>query len=436
MRQHLQSVTRHQGAREAHQAGRIDMHAISRSRRSSIGAIVALGLMVCPHSMARADVFLLHSGGQVEGEWLNQDEQPLIAYQVRTHQGIVVRLQATDVRESIRQTAEQQEYERLSRSAADTIEGQWKLAEWCRRNGLLNERKRHLLRILDHDSNHADARKALGFAFVEGKWVTQGEFRREEGYEHYKGRWRTAQEIEILEARAKHELAERDWLSRLRRLRQAMNDRNKTRSAVETIRGIKDPVAIRPLNHMMSKEPLRDVKMLYADVLASIDTAESAQALVYASLNDPDEEIFYYCVDRLVQMKQHRVVDAYIDALRDPRNETVNKAAVALGRLNERSAVSPLIDALITTHTLVKPSQYAPDATAVSFNHTTGTSMMKNDSAHVYITRIQNQHVLHTLSQLSGGSNFGFDQRAWRYWYAQEKRAEQAAGQVERRPSG
>lgn len=397
--------------------------------------LAAAALLLSLPRPAKADLFLLRSGGQIEGEWLNREEQPLTAYRVKTAQGVVVQLQTTDVRETIHQSPEQLAYERLAPTAADTVDGHWQLAEWCRKNGLSAQRSIHLRRIIELDTNHQEARRALGYTFIDGQWKTQDQFRREEGYEYYKGRWRTAQEIEILETRAKHHLAEREWLARLRRYRLNMNDRTKAQSAVEAVRAIDDPVAVRPLAGLLSGERVRHIKFLYVDVLASIDTADSAQALVYASLNDRDEEIFHYCVKRLVEMQQRGIVESYVEALKDTRNDRVNKAAMALARLNDLSAVSPLIDALITTHTSVTPPRFGGEATAISFG-SGGSSMVQNDGPKVQISRVHNQPVLDTLTRLSGGSNFGFDQRAWRYWYAQEKKTEQAGLQVERRPAG
>jgi len=410
----------------------------ARRRRQifRLGELLAAAmLLACLPGDATADLFLLRNGGQIEGEWLNREEQPLTAYRVKTALGIVIQLQTTDVRETVRQSSEQLAYEQLAPKVADTVDGHWQLAEWCRKNGLSAQRASHLRRIIELDANHQAARRALGFTFIEGEWITQNEFRREEGYELYKGRWRTAQEIEILETRAKHNLAEKEWLARLRRYRLNMNDRNKAQAAMEAVRAIDDPVAVGPIAGMLQRERVRAIKWLYVDVLASIDTAQSAQVLVQASLADTDEEIFYYCIKRLAGMKQRAVVDSYIDALKAPQNDRVNKAAVALAQLNDRSAVSPLIDALITTHTRVTPSKFGADATAVSFG-SGGTSMMSNEGPKVQIAHVRNQHVLDTLTKLSGGSNFGFDQRAWRYWYAQEKKSEQAGQQVERRPAG
>jgi hypothetical protein len=387
--------------------------------------------LVSPLSL-RADEFLLRSGGRIEGEWLNREEQPLTAYRVRTRAGVVLHLNTSDVSEAIRLSPERAEYDRLAPTSADTVEGNWSLAEWCRKQGLTSERQNHLRRIIELDENHQAARRALGYTFIEGKWITQEDFRREEGYEYYKGRWRTAQEIEILESRSKYNLAQREWLARLKRYRLNMNDAGKARAAIDAVRAIDDPVAVRPLAELLASERVRSVKFLYVDVLASINTADAVHVLVHRSLQDPDEEMFYYCVDRLAGIKQPGVTEAYVAALKDSSNERVNKAAAALARMNDRSAISPLIDALVTSHASVKPSKFGGDATAVSFNGN-GSSMMQNEGPKVQIAHVRNQHVLDTLTKLSGGSNFGFDQRAWRYWYAQEKKAEQAGQTLGRR---
>src|SRR5687768_2152217 len=170
---------------------------------AAIAAVVALA--IGPRSL-QADVFLLVSGGRVEGEWLNREEQPLRQYLVRTGAGLTVALPPDQVQEAIRLSPAQAEYRQRAPVAPDTVEGQWTLAEWCRVNRLTSERRTHLERVIQIDPNHQSARRALGYQFLYGKWITRDEFRRQEGYEYYQGRWRTPQEIEILEARARTEL--------------------------------------------------------------------------------------------------------------------------------------------------------------------------------------------------------------------------------------
>lgn len=369
---------------------------------------------------ARADLFLLESGGRVEGEWLNREEQPLRQYQVRTSAGLIVTLPQQQVREAIRQSTAEAEYQKRAPATPDTVEAQWALAEWCRTSGLAHERRTHLARIVALDPNHQLARRALGYQFLYGKWVTRDEFRRQEGYEYYKGKWRTPQEIEILESRGRIELAQKEWLLKLRRWRRDL-DSEKSKVAYDQIAAIKDPVAVGPLGTAFGGERVRRVKMLYADVLANINTKDAVGVLVDRTLNDPDEEIYYYCLDKLAQLHPPHVGDPFITALKDSSNVRVNRAGAALARLQDRTAISPLIDALITTHAQVQPGRpgAGPNSTTTAFGEG-GTVLKQNEGPKVLIVHVQNQQVLGALTKLTG-ANFGFDQRGWRFWHAQEK---------------
>jgi hypothetical protein len=278
--------------------------------------------------------------------------------------------------------------------------------------------------MVELDPNHQQARYALGYQFLKGEWISRGDFRRQEGYEFYKGRWRTPQEIEILETRARLELAEKDWALKLRRWRNNLEDPDKARLGYESLLAVSDPVAVRPLSEMFSRERIRQVKMLYADILANINNEAATSVLVARTLDDPDQEVFYHCLDKLVKLQPPHVADPFVAALRDANNQRVNRAGVALGKLRDQSTISPLIDALITTHTRVLPGRAGPNSTTTTFSDS-GTGMKQNEGPQVQIVHTQNQQVLDALTQLAGVS-FGFDQRAWRYWHAQEKIAQEA----------
>ena len=112
-------------------------------------------------------------------------------------------------------------------------------------------------------------------------------------------------------------------------------------------------------------------------------------------------------------------------ALKDNDNYKVNRAAAALARLQDKSAISPLIDALTTTHTRVINTGPGADATTTAFT-SSGTLMKKGEGPEVQIVHVRNQPVLDALTKLTG-ADFGYDQRAWRYWHAQEKIAKEAS---------
>jgi PBS lyase HEAT-like repeat-containing protein len=348
---------------------------------------------------------------------------------VRTTAGLTVTLQIDQVREHLQPSAAEREYYRLAPTFPDTVAGHWNLALWCRQQGLSDLRRKHLERIVELDPNHRQARAALGYGFIGGNWVQLAAHKRDQGLELYRKQWRTPQEIELLERDSKRELLEKEWLTKLQRWRK-MLDSDKAPQAQQLVRAIEDPVAVRPLGDLFKKERARSVKRLYADVLAKIHTGEAVQVLIHGTLNDPDIEVFHYCLDRLVALQVPHLAEEYIDALRDANNERVNRSAAALAQIGDRSAISPLIDALETVHQRTIPGRpgMGPDATAATFTPDGGGSFVQNEGPKVQIVRVQNQQVLTALTQLSGGSGFGFDQKAWKYWYHQEQQAEARRG--------
>ena len=77
------------------------------NKRCLTAFVVAAIASLC--GSARGDVFLLESGGQIQGEWLNRDEQPLTKYQVRRG-SVTFSLPVGQVREAIRQQPAELEY--------------------------------------------------------------------------------------------------------------------------------------------------------------------------------------------------------------------------------------------------------------------------------------------------------------------------------------
>jgi hypothetical protein len=394
------------------------------TKYSVLPVAAALAFFAGTLPIVRADTFILESGGQIEGQWLNRDEQPATRYEIR--QGaITLTLPLAQVREAIRQSPAEAEYAVRAPAVTDTADAQWVFAEWCRKNGLKAQREIHLRRAIELDPNHQQARFALGYQYIKGEWITQGDSRRQEGYELYRGKWRLPHEIEILESRSRNELAEKEWLSRLKKWRRELDDRDKSKLARDALAAINDPIAVGPISDFLARERVRSVKALYADVLARINNRDAVRVLINQALGDPDEEVFFYCLDRLVQLQPPHVADPFIAALKNNDNVRVNRGAIALGRLRDKTAVSPLIDALTTTHSRVINNGAGAEATTAGFAN--GNAFMKKgDAAELQVFHIQNQPVLDALSKLTS-VNFGFDQKAWRYWYAQEKVARETA---------
>lgn len=372
-------------------------------------------------SIARADRFVLASGAVIEGTLVNRDESPRSTYQVRTASGALVTLARSQVDEYMRErlTAEQEEYHRVAPQHADTVDGQWQIAEWCRQRGLKEEREVHLRRILELDPDHVKARHALGYVQLQGKWTTRDNDLSSKGYRLYKGEWRTPQDIALIEQRVKATQIRREWLARLQRWRSELGDPAKMAAAYQQIAQVRDNAAVGPLREMLRREAVRDVKSLYLDVLAEIASPESVQAIVDVSLNDPDVEIFYLCADIIERMQPHEARQPYIDALSDANNIRINRAAHMLARLEEHSAMGLLIDRLITTHQVVVGGGggRGGDAVSTTFERGGGGSFQAGSSTRVEQVHQENAEVRDALVKLSGVS-FGYDVAAWRRWYA------------------
>ncbi len=380
--------------------------------------------LACVGPMTAADVFVLRQGGRLRGTWMNRQEPAPNQYLIRTEEGGLLKLDAAEVRLALPQDPRLAEYERRLERCADRVDGHWQLSEWCREQDLKEQRETHLQRILELDPDHARARHALGYSQIGGQWVTREGIQRRRGYQRYAGRWRLSQEIELLEATQAAEQAEKRWLTQMVRWREMLST-GAASEAYQGFAGLRDPHAVRGLAELLKQESYRQVKLLYIDALAQIGTSPAISALVDATLQDPDEEVFHACLDKVIRLRPPHVEKRYVEALKDENNVRLNRAAYALGRLEDKSVLSPLINALVTTHYIVLPKP--SDAYTATFAKTDGggpaggsplggTGFSAGGEAQVIPRTVKNEEVLTALIRLSGGANFGFDQRAWRYW--------------------
>jgi hypothetical protein len=382
---------------------------------------------------ARADLFTLRNGGQVRGTWLNADQQPVSTYLIETEHGARIKLAKTQVRSATRQNSAELTYEQLAPRHADTVEEQWKLAEWCRENGLDEIRQHHLQRIIELAPNHAGARRGLGYSQVRGQWVTKDEHLTRQGYQLYRGRWRSPQEIQTFKEREHNERAEKKWIVRLKHLREDLAT-DKAAESRNQILSISDRFAVPGLRQCLEAEKYRAMKIVFIQALGQIADGPALSVLIERSLNDPDDEIFYECLDQVVRSPLPEVIKGYVDALKHNNNHIVNRAAIALGDLKDKTTVEPLIEALVTTHKVVIPGRGGGSAETVTTTFANssdgsgspnapfgGTGLSLGDDNKTRYREMPNQEVLNTLVKLSGGASFGFDKQAWRFWLAAQR---------------
>ncbi len=395
--------------------------------------MVAIGLVAANVRSLQADVFYLSNGGRIEGELLNPEQRPRENYVIRLADGVQVTLAADQVEKVVSLRPEESEYQRIRHQYPDTVEGQWELAEWCRQKRLLSQRDVHLQRVIELDPDHVLARRALGYSQIEGKWQTTEEVMRSRGYERYQGAWRTRQEIELLEAKREQEQTEKEWFQKINRWRGWLAT-DKSHLARQNILSIKDPLALKALAAALRTERQLEVRLLFVEALAHLGVPEAIRVLAETAMEDYDEEVRLTCLDYLCKMPPNPdVTTFFVGYLKHKDNLMVNRAASALGRLGDRSAVGPLIDALITRHKQ-KISTGSPGTISAGFGTGPGAppgGLAVGGGPKVVITTVMNQPVLDALVSLTG-QNFHFDQQAWRYWLASQRRPETIEGRRDR----
>ena len=395
-----------------------------RIRRVAIAALLT-GAVAAP---AGADIFVLANRGEVHGQLVNRDESPRKTYVIKTTSGGQVTLDAKQVVQVQPQSAAEMKYDRYLVDCPNTAEGHWIMAEWCRKNHLYPQRETHLKRIIDIDPEHAQARRGLGYSQIGGRWVTQEQVMLENGYVKSKfapGKWVLPQEEALLEQRDKVTRARLGWNAKLKQWSGWLST-DKASEAVASIKAISDPFAVPALAKYLGTEQRRPVRMLYLGALSRINEPPALDVLVGVSLNDTDDEVRLSALEAVVTQQYEPAVAHYVQALKAQDNVVVNRAAVALGELGNRTAVGPLIDALVTTHKF-KIQKGQPGQTAAAFGNGPGIGggggfTFGGSSTKIIEQQLKNPAVLQALVKLTEGTSFNYDTKAWKNWFVAQRK--------------
>jgi hypothetical protein len=319
----------------------------------------------------RADVFRLRHGGRIEGEWLNRDTPNVEHYEIGLAHGGRVTVAADLVAEVV--------------APAD------------------------------------GSREAAGAAPETGP---ENEFLERLGYVRYKGDWRLAQEVE-LDSRGERQVnEERDWRKRLRVWRTAIvRGRNDAAAALTQLRALDSPFAITPLAELLAEpEEPPQLKVVYIEVLSKFRHGAAVTALLERAMKDPELEVRERSADALKVVGPDQALAILTRLLKDKDNQVVNQAGWVLGRLGEPAAIPALIDAVVTKHRFQVKTGSGPGGISGGFSPQGGGGLQAGGGVKIIEQELQNRQVLTALTTLTpAGVNFGFDQVAWKNWYAQQQ---------------
>jgi hypothetical protein len=368
---------------------------------------------------ASAELFVLQSGGKVSGEIVPQDPPDKENLTIKTDAGATITLARSQIKQTLHQRPEEIEYEKLRIRAADTVQGQWELAEWCRENHLIAQREKHLRRIIEIDPNHQQARLALGYERHGDTWTTQEEQMTKQGYRRYKGRWRLPQEIEIMEKERQKELAEKEWMQKIGTWRNWLGTA-RDQQARDKLLAIKDDAAIKGLAEGLKSDSRDEGRQVCIDALAHIGTTPALMALTAWAMQEPVQDLCLSCLEHLRKAKSHDAVVYFVGRLRSKDNTQVKRAGMALGAMGDPTAVGPLIDALITTHKF-KIVTGNPGQMSTTFGGGPGNSspggLSVGGGPKIVSQQIPNDSV-HDALVLLTGVDYGFNAAQWKAWYA------------------
>lgn len=378
-------------------------------------------------SAATSEDFLeLRNGNRLSGKWLNPTTQKPATYRFETSEGLLLEIAAEEVAAADRQGKQSDEYEKKLAQTPNTVEGNLELAQWCQENGLPSRQKIHLRRVLELEPDHAEARRKLGYRrMLDGQWRTAEEEMAEQGKVFYNGRWMSKQEKEALENKKKDKYAVQKLTKSIARWRTDIGTR-KNDEAIANLESLMDPLAVPGLTQALKKEKRQSVRKLLLKALGRIGTPEAWKVLMVTAVNDSDEEIRMSCLDILKVHPNPQITEYFISRL-SPKTSTnvqVNRAAQALGELGDRTAISSLIDALITRHKyVINPNQGQTTTTFGGQSGTGGGGFSFGSSQQLVYKHHQNEGALNALKKLTG-VNFIYDIPSWKSWYQSQQRAE------------
>lgn len=437
-----------------------------RNERCTVGLGLAALLLFGPVltiNQAAADVVRLKSGAEMRGSIVKpaessrpaasadsapQTDAPLV---IETLSGLTVEVDSAAVAFVIRRPAAVEEYEVRVRHLPSTAEDHWQMAQWCRDQRLKEQFEEHCELVVQFDPDHQEARRALGHVFRDGDWVDLEQYMTDRGYVKHKNRWITQQEWELIDKTAAELAREQEWATKVRGWTAWITGNNASRQekGMASLLGIDDQDAAPGIAKVMGKHAVRDVRLLGVQILSQIPGSKSAMALSQFALNDIDQEIRKAARNAIPEADFASVQPIFLKALRSKDNGEVNRAAYVLRRIGNAEAITPLINALVTTHqyqvrvngnaptitmgadgsfgggtlppdlemamragqfpngVIVRPSPVAQMASQLSWRVVT----ISHDH--------QNSEALAALQELTG-TDYGYDERTWHLWWASQ----------------
>ncbi len=394
--------------------------------------VCLIAVAVCASSMVQASdpgletKILLRNGGVLYGEVAELTENKQRIYVVTTSDGTVIKLRKSAVRVIERPSEALKQYYQRRDTVPNTVDGHWKMQEWCLENKLREQREYHLLRVVELDPDHRDARARLGFMELNGNWIHRDHHWQAQGYvRDSRGRFRLPEAIQIKERQDAIDNAATEWNKKIKNWINKIERKNDA-AAWQSLQSITDPAAIDALMRIYQKEN-QTIAMRRAliDVFGNIKSRGAQNALVQIATLSSNISLAELAVNRLKQdhFDPASIAGSVLHWLSPSTessldaNQSLNRAAWLIGQVEYLPAIPNLINALNTTHKVRIGSAGGNLSTTFGNDGTGGL----NTGASPTSTSVnaENEQVLDTLRILTT-ANFEYSEQAWLDWYIRQ----------------
>lgn len=160
-------------------------------------------LLLIPGFLA-ADVVYVRGGGSFSGRILEQTAEKVV---IDFGDGIIG-LQVDQVEKVVKGTSPLDEFDaRAKKLSPQDVDGWRSLGLWASTKGLSAQARAAYKRVLALAPDDREAREALGFVQVDGRWLTEEESYRARGFVKYDGEWMTPAEVQIAQGDAARDQA-------------------------------------------------------------------------------------------------------------------------------------------------------------------------------------------------------------------------------------
>lgn len=369
-------------------------------------------------SASQADVVELRGGGQIEGAVTRTEKERVSYAVVQVDSKLRIAIPESQIAR-VAESAELEEYRQRAKAAAESAEEHYELARWCKGKQLNAQSRHHYQRVVSIDSEHSEARAALGYVYSQdkNKWIRDSELRKIRGMISVAGRDRLPEEVALLDARDETNREVKLWNREIARLRAAvLRGGEKAGEAQAKLAAIDNPRAAPAIAGELveSRRQPQILRLLWIEKLASFANRPAFEALVRTGLSDADSVVRERALETLQRISPSTAIANYVPMLKSNDNATVRRAALALSYFPDPELALALVDALVTEHKSEIP---ANQRTSVGFGEG-GGGLSAGGKAQIIVERVENMPVLTLLRQIEPEVDFGFSELRWRQHFA------------------